>query len=540
MTKLYLKTFILVIMLAISVLSVNHFTYSYFTTKDFNHINQFLTKGTFSYLQEQLAKIPQARWTSTLKKLQPKNIPLANIVPIESLKLSKKNKARLLNGSIVITKGEQIHYSYFLYYGLFETYSYQRIGQSQFALQLMLTEPVNQVIKGTIGWMIHIAQLELKTTSQRQWPRVIKKLQTDFGVPMHIIPSSSDALTKKIRQDLKIYSAAFAYPKTSKSISTVYFPTENPNKLLVIGPIQYRSLFKLFNVEQNYYFIILLVVSVLIVIFLTWLLSRNVRKIYRITERYSNGDFNSNIQVRSVSTLHGIYKNVTAMGHNLKRLIQSQQNMTRFVAHEIRTPLSTMQFALDALKKEKNLSDSGQQNLNSIQEDIQEINQLVAYFLLYYKTTAHELKPKYEFVNICNWLNKLVKKYESSKKIIQLKLPEQETLEISCDPDLLKHVINNLITNALKFAETTILISLEIHQGYVEIHVEDDGPGIPASEMKTIFEPFATLNAEQNLSKHIGLGLTIAKSIVDLHKGTMMVSKSKKMGGAKLSLRLKL
>lgn len=131
MIKLYLKTIALVLLLSGFVLSVNYFAYTYYTTKGFNHINYILTKGTFSYIQSQLNKTPSTQWGSTLKKLKPSEVPLAKILPINSLELNKKEKASLLDGDIVITTGKQVQYSYFLYYGLFETFAYQRIGHSQ-------------------------------------------------------------------------------------------------------------------------------------------------------------------------------------------------------------------------------------------------------------------------------------------------------------------------------------------------------------------------------------------------------------------------
>jgi len=226
------------------------------------------------------------------------------------------------------------------------------------------------------------------------------------------------------------------------------------------------------------------------------------------------------------------------MGNSLKRLIQSQRNMSRFVAHEVRTPLSTMQFALDSLKKEKNLSESARQKLSSIQEDVEDINKLIAYFLLYYKSTSHELKLKYELFNILAWLSGIVKKYAHAKKTVTIKSFTKESLNVNADPNLLKHVVDNLITNALKAATQNVLISLETNEKYVEIHIEDDGQGICATEVERIFEPFTTLNTDQNLSNHIGLGLTIAKSIMELHKGSIMVSKSHQLGGAKFTIKL--
>lgn len=538
MIKLYLKTITLVILLSCLVLSVNHLGYSYFTTLGFKHINRILSTGTFSYLQTLLAKTPKSDWGSTLKKIQPPHVSLAKIVPIQSLKfrqlqLTEKDKTRLLDGNIVITTGLQIHFSYFLYYGLFETVALQRIGKSQLALEIILTEPVNQIINSTMRWISHIILLELNSTPKSKWPSTLKKLQATFGIPLQLILKKSNTLTKKMQRDLAIYAVAYSLPKADKSITTLYFPTSDPEKLLVIGPIQYTQLSNLFSVEQRYYFIILSIASILIVMFLTWLFSRNVLNIDQITKRYSVGDFSQHVKVRPFSILHGTYKNVVSMGNNLKRLIQSQQNMTRFVAHEVRTPLSTMQFALDSLKKEKELSENAQQKLVSIQEDIEDINKLIGYFLLYYKTTSHELKLNAELLNISSWLDNTVKKYELSKIKVSCHLPAQKTIMIRFDPNLLKHVIDNLITNALKVATKNILVSLVVGSDDIEIQVEDDGPGISVREVKHVFEPFITLNTDQNLYKHIGLGLAIAKSIMELHGGSIVVSKSNQLGGAK-------
>jgi len=544
MIKLYLKTITLVVALAFIVLSANQFFYSYFTTKGFTHINRILSTGTFSYVQKILAKTPRSNWNSTLKQIQPSDASLAKIVPIEYLqhnknvKLDKKDKTDLLDGKIVITTGLQIHYSYFLYYGLFETYAFQRIGNSEFALEIMLTEPVNQIIKSTMRWVSHIALLELNKTPKSQWSMTLERLQESFGIPLQLISTNSKLLTKKMQQDIRIYGVAFSLPKIDRSIKTVYFTTADPNKLLVVGPIPYRMVSALFSVETHYYFIILFIAALLIVAFLTWLFSRNVFNIYKITKRYGVGDFNQRTKVGRFSILHGVHKNVVSMGNSLKRLIQSQRNMSRFVAHEIRTPLSTMQFALDSLKKEKNLSESAIQKLSSMQEDIHDINKLVSYFLLYYKSTSYELKLQYEPFNILIWLSSIVKKYVHAKKTVTIKPFTQESLNVNADPNLLKHVVDNLITNALKAAIQNVLISLKANEKYVEIHVEDDGQGISREEVEKIFEPFTTLNTDQNLSNSIGLGLTIAKSIIELHRGSIVVSKSSQLGGARFTITL--
>ncbi len=538
MIKLYLKTLTIVILLIYLVSSMYQFGFSYFTKENFNSINQLISKGTFSYIQTMLEKTPKSDWTSALTKLQPSGGPQAKILPIKSLQLNKKDKLQLLNGNIVFDSPKKFNFIYFLYYGVFENFALQRIAKSQFVLQIMLTEPINQTIKNTMCWVVHIILSELNNTSKEEWPLVLKKLQTTFSMPLKLISNNSDIITNKMRQDLSTYAIAYSEPETGKPISTLYVHTSDPQKLLVIGPIQYSPLSSLFSVAQHYYFISFVLASIFSVVFLTWLFSRNILKIYQITKRYSKGDFSQQTKVSPFSILHGAYENVVSMGNNLKRLIQSQQNMTRFVAHEVRTPLSTMQFALDSLRKEKDLPESARTKLTSIQEDIDDINKLISYFLLYYKTASHELKLKTELLNISNWLNYIVKRYELSKTNVTFQLQTQENIMISFDPNLLKHVVDNLITNALKFARQNVLVSLAVYRHSIEVHVEDDGPGISELEMKNIFEPFATLNVDQELGKHIGLGLTIAKSIIELHKGSIVVSKSNQLEGARFTIKL--
>lgn len=537
MIKLYLKTLAIIIFFTLLVIFVYQSGFSYLTKENFNRINQLTSKGTFSYIQTIFAKTPESKWTSTLKKLQPGD-EQAKIIPVESLMLNRKDKTQLFNGNIVFLPDEKFHFLYFLYYGIFEGFAVQRIAGSQYALEIMLTEPINETIKDTMRLMVHIISLELNNNSKDKWPAVLEKLQITFGLPLHLIPSNSNILTDKMRQDLNTYAVAYSEPETGNPISTIVFHISDPEKLLVIGPVQYSPMSRLFRVARDYYFISFATAAIFIVIFLTWLFSRNVLKIYGLTQKYSKGDFNVNTKIRRASILHGVYQNIIAMGDNLKRLIQSQQNMTRFVAHEVRTPLSTMQFALDSLKKDNNLSKKSHENLISIQEDIQAINKLISYFLLYYKTSAHELKCKTELLNISAWLETIVKKYALSKMTVVF-VP-CHPIDFHFDPRLLKHAVDNLITNALKFAKSKVIVSLEADKKNISIIVEDDGPGIPAFEIQNIFEPFHVLNESQEFGKHIGLGLTIAKSIVELHSGFIVFSPSEQLGGARFVIRFTL
>ncbi|MDF1655487.1 MAG: ATP-binding protein [Coxiellaceae bacterium] len=161
-----------------------------------------------------------------------------------------------------------------------------------------------------------------------------------------------------------------------------------------------------------------------------------------------------------------------------------------------------------------------------MQDDIQQLNQLVSQFLLYSQSTGHELKIQKQSQDISAWLAELVVRYDCG---------ESHEAIISFDAKLLKHAIDNVLTNALKFARSQVVVTLRVSPDRVSISIDDDGPGIPEEDKQTIFEPFATLGLSENYQKHTGLGLAIAASIVTLHSGAITVDRSS-LGGCRFTV----
>ena len=383
--------------------------------------------------------------------------------------------------------------------------------------------------------MVHIIKYTLSHTPQAYQNHILNKLQLQFGIPLKLIKKNNPIITKQMLDDLRIYG--IAYQKTSRSppISTLYFLTPHNSDILVLGPIPYSSLSQRFAGISQYYFIMFTLVSLIIVGLLTWIFSRNVRKIYYLTRQYSEGDFISKINVKPLSLLYSTFQNITAMGEKLKILVQSQQNITHFVAHEIRTPLSTMQLAVDNLHKEISTPHM-KKNLESIQEDIHSINQLIQSFFIYQQGNLQKLNLKLKKINIEKWLKAIIDRYNPASINIKFDPGNYTNNHTNIDPDLLKHAIENLLTNAIKFSRKNIEINLSISTQNITITIEDDGPGIPESKFENIFQPFTTLEEEYSSGKHIGLGLAIARSIVELHKGKIFITNASTLGGAKFSV----
>ncbi|CZO27764.1 Sensor protein CpxA [Legionella pneumophila] len=261
-----------------------------------------------------------------------------------------------------------------------------------------------------------------------------------------------------------------------------------------------------------------------------------MKKVYQITKNFSQGNFDFHRKIGTTSILYGLYVNIIHMGEQLKELIESHKQLCRFVAHEIRTPLSTIQMATDSIKR-KNAEDVLlNKQLNSIQEDIADMNRLVSTFLIYSKMHSNELKLKQSETDIIVWLRKLLESYSSSTFEITFHTNELNSLKAYIDENNLKHAVTNLITNAMKFAEHTISLTISLDNSHILIHVDDDGSGLPDDGADDIFSEYTIAENSGIGDKHIGLGLAIVKKVVNLHGGKVMATQSPILKGARFTI----
>lgn len=268
----------------------------------------------------------------------------------------------------------------------------------------------------------------------------------------------------------------------------------------------------------------------------TWIFSRNVRKLFGLTNDYGRGVFDKKVKFGRLSILYDVHNNIVNMGGKIKNLIKTQQNMSRFVAHEIRTPLYTMQLALDAMEKSFKNKQDPSKHINSLRDDIIDLNKLVSYFLIYSQSASNEMKAKKQSLDIRKWLLELVNSHQSYDLKVNLEVFDDEKSIVEFDPDLLKFAVNNLIGNALKFASNRVQVSLHVNDDQALIHVDDDGAGIKDENKQAIFQAFVTLETGESFGKHIGLGLAITKSIVELHDGHIILEDSPILSGSRFSI----
>jgi two-component system sensor histidine kinase RstB len=222
------------------------------------------------------------------------------------------------------------------------------------------------------------------------------------------------------------------------------------------------------------------------------------------------------------------------MTSHIKRLIESQRELTRAVSHELRTPVARIRFAVDMLADTDD-ADSRFMQRDYIDEDIEALNGLIDEILTYAKLEEGSPKLDLESVNLKELVEQIVRETEALGKDIKIVgNPPNSKVTAVADRRYLHRVIQNLAGNALRYAEGTIIISAWVKKGNAFVSVEDDGQGIPEEDREKVFIPFARLDdSRTRASGGYGLGLSIVSRIAFWFNGSMSVDESPELGGAR-------
>lgn len=197
------------------------------------------------------------------------------------------------------------------------------------------------------------------------------------------------------------------------------------------------------------------------------------------------------------------------------------------VSHELRTPLTSLMGALDLLGAGQlgTLNARGQQVLNIAITNTERLIRLVNDILDLERIKSGNLTIQKVKYNAANLLIESAEVMQPMAERSQIKLViEPITAEVLVDPDRILQTLTNLLSNAIKFSEsgTTIWLRGEIQPDYLQITVQDQGRGIPANKLQTIFERFQQVDASDARKKGgTGLGLAICRNIIELHGGNI-------------------
>lgn len=269
--------------------------------------------------------------------------------------------------------------------------------------------------------------------------------------------------------------------------------------------------------------------AIAIALLLTFVLSRRMTSpiggLAKAARRLGRGDLSQRVQLQGEGEVAALAQAFNSMAADLEHAEQLRRNMVADVAHELRTPLSNIQGYLEAIRDGVVEPDAA--TIRSLNEEAALLSRLVNELQELSLAEAGELKLVYQAEDIANlvkqavtpWLPKVAAKEVS----LSLDLPDNLPL-VNIDWQRVNQVLHNLLENAVAHTHKggTINVAAITQGDWVEVSVSDTGEGIPADDLPHIFERFYRVDKSRaRATGGSGLGLTIAKRLVEAHGGTI-------------------
>lgn len=219
--------------------------------------------------------------------------------------------------------------------------------------------------------------------------------------------------------------------------------------------------------------------------------------------------------------------------NSVNRLAENNKMKTEFVAiasHQLRTPLNTMLWSLELLAKES-FSEKSRTLLDNIHNSSQRLLRLVNDLLNVSRIEQGRISLQREKVSINKLIQDLIQEFTSLAKArnVKIKFKSQKPLALKADPTKLRIIFHNILANAILYSQAPGLVTINIKNNIISI--KDDGVGIPKYQQKLVFKKFfRSDNALKRQTQGTGLGLYIAKAMVEAHKGKIWFESQENKG----------
>jgi two-component system, OmpR family, osmolarity sensor histidine kinase EnvZ len=276
-----------------------------------------------------------------------------------------------------------------------------------------------------------------------------------------------------------------------------------------------------------YVFVIWLVGSSLAMFGIAALFMRNqvraIRRLAAAAEAFGMGRDAGPIKPAGATEVRQAAVAFNRMQDRISRFLQQRTEMLAGVSHDLRTPLTRLRLALAVMPATEEL----RQDVAEMTGDVEEMERMIAAYLAFARGEGVEqARP----TNLGAVLEDVAAGARRAGALVALQVPE--SLVLSLRADAVKRAVTNLVDNARRHSRNVALAAMRGSDRFVQVTVDDDGPGIPYDLRESAFKPF-----ESGRLGGIGLGLSIARDIVRAHGGDIVLEDSP-MGGLRARIRL--
>lgn len=270
---------------------------------------------------------------------------------------------------------------------------------------------------------------------------------------------------------------------------------------------------------MNLVLVLVLIVSTIIAVGITLSLSKKISaplvNAAKTTHKVALGEYGILEDNSDCIEVNALITGLNTMSKKLKSTEEAQRSFLQNASHELRTPLMSIQGYAEGLsqgifKETKDIADL-------IGQESHRLNRLVDELLTLSRIESGNYTIDHQVLNLCDAMKDYIQRANGyallEKKLIELKTAE-DPLMITADDDLLFRAIYNVLTNAIKYASTKVIVTLSGNKSEVKISIQDDGVGLSQKDLPYLFDRFY-----KGPKGNFGLGLAIAKTSIEMLNG---------------------
>lgn len=261
-----------------------------------------------------------------------------------------------------------------------------------------------------------------------------------------------------------------------------------------------------------------------------WPIFKDLIELINLTNDFSTNRKKIKTSVKPTSIISPLASSFENMSRQIVRFLSLQRFLASSISHDIRTPIARINFLLamttyENLEKSKNKIDKELDEIDSLTDDFIELARI--------EECHHQLNIVSK--NILHWLNKLIKRVQITTHVsIELRSKAHEL--INHDEKFLQRAIQNLLINAIKYADDKVILTINSDIEQLEIRVEDDGMGIKPEEQERLTGLYERGKPSKKVTSGYGIGLAFVNIIAEWHGGNVEINRSKQLNGASISI----
>ena len=369
---------------------------------------------------------------------------------------------------------------------------------------------------------------QLRSVPPEQWRSTIAALAAKTGVGMELFNARDiagrETLDKLERGEIVHMESTAAEPWVLKQL--------DDGRVLALKSVEPEA--RRGALEWTLTLLFYATIALVIMIWI-WPLTRDLRALEKAASSFGNRNWAFDADIKPRSQIYPLAQTFRKMAARIDDLIASHKDMSNAVSHEIKTPLSRMQFEIELAQQSESVADV-RKSLSNIKTDIAEIDGLVKATLAYAILERADMSLNvgtHDFTALIPAIAEHVRR-NARPNLRMRSAVQRDADKVVCDVHLLETVLRNLLFNAVRYAKRDVRISFNVHDGRNRLVVDDDGPGIPEKDWQRALESFVQLDQSGARKTGFGLGLAIVRRAIEWHSGEVSISRSP-LGGARVS-----